>query len=263
MSRRLDVWLVENGCFGGRDTAKQHIAAGEIRVNGRTVTKPATPISDTDTVVCAAREKYVGRGGYKLEKALAAAAITPAGCVALDVGASTGGFTDCMLKNGAAHVYAVDVGHSQLHESLRRDKRVISLENTDIRSPHLKEQLTLPPTFCSVDVSFISLKQVLPSVLALLAPNATLVCLIKPQFEAGRQSVGKGGVVKDKATHTAVLCDLCRTFAEWGCGVKCLTYSPIRGGEGNVEYLAVLQPNSPDNVVVDIPALVREAFSNL
>ena len=262
MSMRLDAWLVANGLFGGRDTAKQHIEAGEVSVNGKTVKKPSAPVDDGDEVICSGGERYVGRGGYKLEKALAFLEGPLDGVVALDVGASTGGFTDCMLQNGAAKVYAVDVGHDQLHSALRADPRVVCLENTDIRREDMGTLLTERPAFCSVDVSFISLKQVMPAVLPLLSPGAFAVCLIKPQFEAGRSAVGKNGVVKDPAAHAAVLRDLCEAFARWDCGVKALTWSPIRGGEGNIEYLAVLHRGEPGGIV-DIQATVREAFRQL
>ncbi|MBE6758373.1 MAG: TlyA family RNA methyltransferase [Ruminococcaceae bacterium] len=262
MSVRLDVWLVQHGVFGGRDVAKRHIEAGEVTVNGRTVKKPAAAVDETDTVCCDVRERYVGRGGYKLEKAIECAALDLNGVVAMDVGASTGGFTDCMRQYGARLIYAVDVGSGQLHPSLREDAAVISLENTDIRDASVKDVLQEPPAFCSIDVSFISLKQVLPSVLDLLAPSAMLVCLIKPQFEAGRSAIGKNGVVKDRAIHQAVLRDVLATCSALQCGCVYLTYSPIRGGEGNIEYLAVIRRNAAESNW-DIKALVNEAFSTL
>ncbi len=262
MSVRLDLWLVQNGVFGGRDVAKRHIEAGDVTVNGRTVKKPAFAVNDGDAVCCDARERYVGRGGYKLEKAIEIAALDLNGAVAMDVGASTGGFTDCMRQHGARLVYAVDVGSGQLHPSLRADTAVISLENTDIRDAAVKDKLEEVPTFCSIDVSFISLKQVLPSVLELLSPDAVLVCLIKPQFEAGRSALGKNGVVKDRAIHQSVLRDVLAACTMLGCGCRWLTYSPIRGGEGNVEYLAVLQRNAAEKTF-DIKTLVNEAFNSL
>lgn len=262
MSVRLDAWLVKQGLFGGRDTAKQHIAAGEVRVNGQVVRRPAALVKEGDTVTCDGSERYVGRGGYKLEKALAMADIPLFGATAIDVGASTGGFTDCMLQNGAQKVYAVDVGHDQLHPALRANPAVVCLEGTDIRAADVAAKIPDRPTVCSIDVSFISLKQVIPAVLPLLSSDATLVCLIKPQFEAGRAALGKNGVVKDPAAHRAVLSDLCAAFAAWDCGLCTLTYSPIRGGEGNVEYLAVLRRGG-ENAALDIPMLVREAFAAL
>lgn len=262
MSVRLDAWLVSHGVFGGRDTAKRHIAAGEVRVNGQVVRRPAFSVEEGDAVTCDGGERYVGRGGYKLEKALGVADIPLDGAVALDVGASTGGFTDCMLQNGARRVYAVDVGHDQLHPRLRANPAVVCLESTDIREADISRKIPDRPTVCSIDVSFISLKQVLPAALALLAEDAWLICLIKPQFEAGRAAVGKSGVVKDPAAHRAVLADVCAAFTALGCGRVCLTYSPIRGGEGNVEYLAVLRRGAPD-CPVDIRAVVDEALHAL
>ncbi len=262
MSVRLDAWLVQNGLFGGRDTAKRHVEAGEVTVNGRVVKKPSAPISDGDNVCCSVRERYVGRGGYKLEKAIKIADLDLNGVVALDVGASTGGFSDCMRQHGARLVYAVDVGSNQLHHSLREDASVICLENTDIRNTTICERIAETPTFCSIDVSFISLAQVIPAALRLLSPDAWLVCLIKPQFEAGRSAIGKNGVVKDRAVHRAVLCDILSRFTEYGCGCRALMYSPIRGGEGNIEYLAVIRCGT-DNELFDIKALVDEAFTSL
>lgn len=262
MSVRLDLWLVKNGVFGGRDVAKRHIEAGEVTINGRTVKKPAYAVSEDDVVCCDVRERYVGRGGYKLEKAIETAALDLNGAVAMDVGASTGGFTDCMRQHGARLVYAVDVGSNQLHPTLRDDAAVISLENTDIRDDAVKDKLGETPTFCSIDVSFISLKQVLPSVLPLLSQDATVVCLIKPQFEAGRSAIGKNGVVKDRAIHQSVLRDVLATCTSLGCGCRYLTWSPIRGGEGNVEYLAVLQRGGTE-ISFDIKTLVNEAFNLL
>lgn len=262
MSMRLDAYLVHSGVFGGRDTAKRHIEAGEVTVNGRTVTKPSFTVHDGDAVCCDARERYVGRGGYKLEKAIEQAGLCLNGVVAMDVGASTGGFTDCMRQHGARLVYAVDVGTNQLHPTLREDTAVVCLENTDIRDAAVCDRLAEPPTFCAVDVSFISLTQVIPAVIRLLSPDATLVCLIKPQFEAGRSAIGKNGVVKDRAVHRAVLSDLLLQFASFGCGCRALMYSPIRGGEGNIEYLAVLRRGERHGLF-DVKALVNEAFDSL
>ena len=262
MSMRLDAWLVQNGVFGGRDTAKRHVEAGEVTIHGRVVTKPSASVSETDVVCCSARERYVGRGGYKLEKAIETAGLDLCGVVAMDVGASTGGFTDCMRQHGARLVYAVDVGSNQLHPRLREDAAVVCLENTDIRDAAVARCMDETPTFCSIDVSFISLLQVLPSVLSLLSKDACVVCLIKPQFEAGRSAIGKNGVVKDRAVHRAVLCDLLTQFAQYGCGCRALMYSPIRGGDGNIEYLAVLRCGE-NNALFDVKSLVDDAFTTL
>ncbi len=261
---RLDAWLVQRGFAGGREKAKALITGGYVTVDGRAVTKAAFCVTPSMTVVCTApAEKYVGRGGYKLEKALSLCGVSLDSAVCMDVGASTGGFTDCMLQNGAAKVYAVDVGHDQLHERLRSDTRVVSLENTDIRSAALAAVIKPQSVdFCSVDVSFVSLGHILPSVLPYLTADATLVCLIKPQFEAGIGSIGKRGVVKDKKVHIRVLQQQCALFDSLSLSRKAITYSPIAGGEGNIEYLAVLgRGDSP--AVTDVAAVVNEAHGTL
>ncbi len=263
-SIRLDAWLVQRGIASARDKAKALIADGFILVDGRVVTKPAFAVNKSMTVVCSApTERFVGRGGYKLEKALDAYPVSLNGAVCLDVGASTGGFTDCMLQHGAARVYAVDVGHDQLHPTLRDDSRVMSLEGVDVRSEALAQ--TVQPgsvIFCSVDVSFVSLAHVLPAVVPYLAPDATMVCLIKPQFEAGVGSIGKRGVVKDKKAHMRVLQNQLALFDSLGLSVALLTFSPITGGEGNIEYLAVLcRENLP--TVADVAAVVDAAHTAL
>lgn len=263
---RLDAWLVGAGFASGREKAKELLTAGYVTVNGRPVTKAAHKVIATDVVVCTApTPKYVGRGGLKLEKALDVANLSLEGAVAMDVGASTGGFTDCMLQRGAAHVYAVDVGHDQLHTTLREDSRVTVLEGTDIRSEALAAVVAAGSiTFCSVDVSFVSLTQVLPAMMPYLSADATLVCLIKPQFEAGRAALSKRGVVRDKKDHVRVLHALLCTFAEQNLQPVALTYSPVTGGEGNIEYLAVLKRGTGHSLTaMDAAAVVTEAFSTL
>ncbi len=257
---RLDTWLVTHGYVGGREKAKALIADGYVRVDGRAVTKASFAVTAAMTVECTApAERYVGRGGYKLEKALTLCGASLDGAVCMDVGASTGGFTDCMLQNGAATVYAVDVGHDQLHERLRHDPRVVSLENTDIRSEALRAAVAAGSVdFCSVDVSFVSLAHILPAVLPYLAATATLVCLIKPQFEAGVGKVGKRGVVKDKRVHKTILSEQLALFDSLGLSLAHLTFSPITGGEGNIEYLAVLRRDTLP-AVTDVAALVEAA----
>lgn len=261
---RLDAYLVAVGAAGGREKAKEIIEAGYVSVNGATVTKASRRIAPTDTVTCAApAQKYVGRGGYKLEKAIEAAGLSLTDAVAMDVGASTGGFTDCMLQNGAVRVYAVDVGHDQLHPTLRNDRRVVNFEGTDIRSQALSDAVAVGSiTFCSVDVSFVSLSHVLPAILPYLAQDATLVCLIKPQFEAGKAAIGKHGVVKDKKVHARVLSQQLCLFAEHGLAPVWLGHSPITGGEGNIEYLAVLRRGA-STPVWDPTAVVQTAFTEL
>ena len=261
---RLDTWLVHNGYAGGREKAKELIAADYVTVDGRPIKKASFCVTPAMTVACTApAQKFVGRGGYKLEKVLALDGISVDGAVCMDVGASTGGFTDCMLQNGAAHVFAVDVGHDQLHPSLRADARVTVLEGTDVRSDALKETVSAGSVnFCSVDVSFVSLTHILPSVLPYLAKDATLVCLIKPQFEAGVADVGKRGVVKDRRVHIRVLQQMLALFDSLHLSVAHLTYSPITGGEGNIEYLAVLG-GSAAPTVTDVAAVVDEAHAAL
>ena len=260
---RLDAYLVSAGYAGGRDKAKEMIAAGQVLVDGVVVTKASRTVTPAQTVECRApRQKYVGRGGYKLERAVEAAGLDLTAAVAMDVGSSTGGFTDCMLQRGAAHVYAVDVGHDQLHPTLRGDGRVTVLEGTDIRSERLRETVAAGSiTFCSVDVSFVSLSNVLPAILPYLAQEATLVCLIKPQFEAGRSAVGKRGVVKDRKVHQRVLAEQLALFSSLGLSPAWLGHSPITGGEGNIEYLAVLRRGTP--TVVDVAEVVQTAFAEL
>ena len=260
---RLDAYLVAAGYAGGRDKAKELLATGQVLVNGTAVTKASRRITAEDTVTCGApRQKYVGRGGLKLERAIQQAGLTLSGVTAMDVGASTGGFTDCMLQAGAAHVYAVDVGHDQLHPSLREDSRVTNLEGTDIRSEALSRAVAVGSVdFCSVDVSFVSLSHVLPAILPYLAADATLVCLIKPQFEAGKAAVGKHGVVKDRKAHLRVLAEQLTLFQELKLAPRWVGHSPITGGEGNIEYLAVLHRGDP--VPVDVSAVVETAFTAL
>lgn len=262
---RLDTHLVATGAASGREKAKELVEAGFVTVNGVAVTKASRRIAPTDVVECTApTQKYVGRGGYKLERAIVAAGLSLTDAVAMDVGSSTGGFTDCMLQNGAAKVYAVDVGHDQLHLGLRGDPRVVVLEGTDIRSDALSAAVAAGSiTFCSVDVSFVSLSHVLPAILPYLAQDATLVCLIKPQFEAGKAAVGKHGVVKDRKVHAQVLSRQLCLFAESGLTPLWLGHSPITGGEGNIEYLAVLRRDVSVVPVWDTAAIAQTAFEQL
>ena len=264
-AERLDAYLVASGYASGREKAKEIIEAGYVSVNGTAVTKASRRVAPTDVVVCAApTQKYVGRGGYKLEKAIAAAGLTLTDAVAMDVGSSTGGFTDCMLQNGAARVYAVDVGHDQLHPTLRANPRVVVMEGTDIRSEALAATVAAGSiTFCSVDVSFVSLSNVLPAIVPYLAQDATLVCLIKPQFEAGKAAIGKHGVVKDRKVHARVLTQQLLLFAQRGLTPVWLGHSPITGGEGNIEYLAVLRRDAATVPVWDTAAIVQTAFAEL
>lgn len=238
--KRLDVLLFERGLAESRQKAQAVIMAGTVFVNGQKADKAGSPIDETATLEVRGNTlRYVSRGGLKLEKAMAQFPITLEGKIAADIGASTGGFTDCMLQNGAAKVYAVDVGYGQLAWPLRSDPRVVCLERTNARYL-TREQIPEPLEFASVDVSFISLRLILPALRALLAPSGEAVCLVKPQFEAGKELVGKKGVVRDPAVHLSVLEQFFQHAQDAGFTVKGLTFSPIRGPEGNIEYLGYL-----------------------
>ncbi|CAI6055726.1 Hemolysin A [Cohnella sp. JJ-181] len=231
--------LVEQGFFESREKAKAAIMAGLVLVGTEQVDKAGTKIPrDAALTVKGAVHPYVSRGGLKLEKAIREFGIDLQGAAMLDIGASTGGFTDCALQHGASFVYAIDVGYNQLDWRLRQEPRVRVMERCNFR--HMTpDQLTGPtPVFASIDVSFISLKLILPALRPLLAPGAGTVALIKPQFEAGREQVGKSGVVRDSAVHLNVLREVLSAAAEQGFSLRGLTYSPITGGEGNIEFLA-------------------------
>ncbi|MEK8094368.1 TlyA family RNA methyltransferase [Methylocystis sp. IM3] len=234
-AKRADAALCERGFFESRAKAREAIEAGLVTVDGRRVTKPATPIAEGAEIVASAPYPWVSRGGVKLVHALDVFGVDPAGLSCLDVGASTGGFTDVLLARGARHVAAVDVGHDQLHERLRRDPRVTSMEGQDARSLSLS-QLAEAPAVIVMDASFISLSALLPNVLSLAAPGAMLVALIKPQFEAGRAAVRKG-IVRDEAAHAEVCARTHREIEGLGWRVAGVTPSPIAGGDGNREFL--------------------------
>lgn len=247
MKIRLDQYVFEEGYTESRQRAQALIMAGVVYVNNQKVDKAGYMVKDADKVEVRGKDlKYVSRGGYKLEKAIELYGLDLTDKICMDIGASTGGFTDCMLQNGASRVFSVDVGHDQLHSRLREDDRVVCLEGTDVR--HTEELCKAVPLasldLVTVDVSFISLRQVVPSILPFLKPDATLICLIKPQFEAGRESIGKNGLVKDVRVHKQILLAYLREFSEWGLPVKYMTFSPITGGEGNIEYLAVADRTS-------------------
>ncbi len=236
---RLDVYLTEKGLCRSRSAAQSLINIGGVLVNGRTALKNSLEVTEADDIslVEIKLPKYVGRGGMKLEKALELWAIDLNGALCVDIGASTGGFTDCMLQNGAARVFAVDVGRGQLDEKLRADERVISCEQTDIRDFSLNERAD----FISTDVSFISLKLILPHIYRLLKSGGTTVALIKPQFEAGRQNLSKNGIVRNENVRLRIVEEI-KNFA-LQCGFKIVgtSQSPITGGDGNVEYLLALK----------------------
>ncbi|MBQ8172220.1 MAG: TlyA family RNA methyltransferase [Oscillospiraceae bacterium] len=231
---RLDVYLAENGMCKSRTAAQSLIRNGGVSVNGTPCEKPSCEISEQDDVKITGEQlRYVGRGGLKLEGALNSFGIALQGLVCLDIGSSTGGFTDCMLQNGAARVYAVDVGTDQLDGKLRADSRVVVMERTDIRTAQLPEVVD----FVGTDVSFISLKQVIPHIFRMLKGGGTAVALIKPQFEAGRSALNKKGIVKDEKTRRRTVDDIKEFAQQCGFEVLGLTESPIHGGDGNIEYL--------------------------
>lgn len=252
MKIRLDAYLVNNGIVSGRDLAKSLIMEGKVFVNGQRADKAGEQIGEKDKVeLRGAALAYVSRGGLKLEKALKVFEINLNGVFAMDIGASTGGFTDCMLQNGARKVYAVDVGYGQLAWKLRTDERVVNMERTNIRFVSAKD-IGEPLDFVSVDVAFISLKLVLPVAFELLKEGGSAVALIKPQFEAGREQVGKKGVVRDKEVHKSVVENIAKFAEEAGFEVAGLDFSPIKGPEGNIEYLIYLKKSK---------AVLRHDFS--
>lgn len=261
--KRLDILLCEQGLAESRQKAQAIIMAGQVYIGQQRCDKAGTAVDETATLEVRGQTlRYVSRGGLKLEKAMAQFPISLTGKISADIGASTGGFTDCMLQNGASRVYAVDVGYGQLAWSIRNDPRVVCLERTNARYL-TREQIPDELQFASVDVSFISLKLILPPLRALMADNGEAVCLVKPQFEAGKENVGKKGVVRDPAVHLAVLEQFLRNAADSGFFVKGITYSPIRGPEGNIEYLGYLSAAPCPPWDGDLAGLVRESHKEL
>ncbi len=262
--KRLDCLIFDQGYTESREKAKAIIMAGKVYVNGQKQDKAGTMLpQDVQIEVRGDRLPYVSRGGLKLEKALASFPIDLKDKVVMDIGASTGGFTDCMLQNEAKKVYSIDVGYGQLAWKLRTDPRVVNLERTNVRYL-TEEQIPEPIDFFSVDVSFISLRLVLPVAHRFLAANGQAVCLIKPQFEAGRENVGKKGVVRDKRVHVQVIERVIGFVKEIGFSVLGLTFSPVKGPEGNIEYLLYLQKSDlPTDFAPDIASLVEESHREL
>ncbi len=259
---RLDAELVSRGIARSRQRAKEMIQAGSISVNGSSITKASAEVSPDDVIESSEEELYVGRGALKLEKAAAEFGLDFDGKTCIDIGASTGGFTDLMLSRGAAKVFAVDVGHGQLAEKLRSDPRVVNMEGTDIRTVSA-EDLGGCADIITVDVSFISLKMILPKVYELLKENACAAVLIKPQFEAGRSGISKNGIVKDRKVHLRVLREIDEFARETGFVCEKYTYSPVKGGSGNIEYLVKLCRSGAPAAVHDLKALVESAFEKL
>ena len=264
MKERLDVLLVKKGLAPSREKAKAVIMAGSVYVDGQKEDK-AGSVFDEESAQIEVRGHalpYVSRGGLKLEKALKVFPITLTGKICMDIGASTGGFTDCMLQNGAAKVYSVDVGYGQLDWKLRQDDRVVCMEKTNFRYMTPGD---IPDVldFASVDVSFISLDKILTPAYALLKEQGEMVALIKPQFEAGREKVGKKGVVRDPKVHEEVISRVVRHADEVSFEVLDLSYSPIRGPEGNIEYLIHLKKNPERTVYPDIPAVFEKKIKEI
>ena len=266
MKERLDVLLVKRGLAVSREKAKAVIMAGIVYVENQKEDKAGSMCPDTVKIdVRGNTLKYVSRGGLKLEKAMTHFGVTLDKKVCMDVGASTGGFTDCMLQNGAVKVYAIDVGHGQLDWKLRNDERVVCMEKTNIRYV-VPEDLQEPADFSSIDVSFISLTKVLLPVYHLLKDDGEVVCLIKPQFEAGREKVGKKGVVRDPAVHEEVIDKVIAYAKSIGYAVRHLEFSPIKGPEGNIEYLLHIQKQKdglPENEEADVKGVVAAAHKEL
>ena len=268
MKKRLDVLLVERGLATSREKAKAMIMAGEVLVDNEREDKAGSMFPEEVEIVLKGKPlPYVSRGGLKLEKAMKNFDLTLDGKVCMDVGASTGGFTDCMLQNGAVKVYSVDVGHGQLDWKLRNDPRVVCMERTNIRYV-VTEDIEERPSFVSIDVSFISLTKVLLPVRNLMEENGEIAALIKPQFEAGREKVGKKGVVRDPAVHQEVI-EKVRDYAMSIFMEPChLSFSPIKGPEGNIEYLLHLKKHPEgtgvtDSLKVSVEAVVAEAHGQL
>ncbi len=243
---RLDVYLIEHGYVQSRQRAKTLIEAGSVLIDGSVVTKPAFSVSEDEVhaVSIADTLPYVGRGGLKLEAALDAFGIDPSGMTAVDIGASTGGFTDCLLQRGAARVFAIDAGENQLAAKLRKDSRVVSIEHLNARTLAPSHIGGICVDLAVMDVSFISATYILPQIPALLSGDGAMICLIKPQFEVGRSMLGKGGIVKDCAAHETAILRVLDCAESVGLSLCGLISSPIKGGDGNREFLAYLRPRS-------------------
>lgn len=263
MSQRLDAYLVEAGLIKSRERAKALIKSGGVKVGGRVITKPAFAVGETDEVECSEDTlSFVGRGGEKLEHAFEVFGLDVQGLCCADIGASTGGFTECLLRHGARRVYAVDVGHGQLDEGLRSDPRVRDMEGINARymTPVLFEEM---PTFICGDLSFISLRLVISAMIECLCEGGELVLLIKPQFEAGRAALNKKGIVKDPKEHIRVIMELTELFTQSGLTVLGLAYSGIRGSDGNIEYLIRMKKGGSHKTAVISPEeTVKAAFAH-
>lgn len=259
---RLDSELVVRGIARSRERAKEMIKSGAVSVNGKTAGKASLEVSADDEIKSSEQEIYVGRGALKLEKAAEFFGLDFTDKICLDIGASTGGFTEFMIQHGAERVYAVDVGHGQLAESLRCEKRVVNMENTDIRNISA-EAVGGEVDFICADVSFISITRILPKIYEFLKCSASAVVLIKPQFEAGKKDIGKRGIVKDRKVHERILSETDSFFRLTGFAPVNYTFSPIKGGSGNIEYLAELKKSPENPPLCDFRKLIAEAFGCL
>lgn len=261
--KRLDVLLIEKGLITSRERAKTTIMSGIVFVDNQKADKVGATFEETAKIeVRGSTLKYVSRGGLKLEKALKYFEISPKDKICMDIGASTGGFTDCLLQNGAKKVYSIDVGYGQLAWSIRNDPRVVTMERTNIRKV-TNEQIVDYPNLSVIDVSFISLKLVLPTVRNLMHENAEILCLVKPQFEAGREKVGKKGVVRDPEVHKEVLYNFLKNAKNAGFFVENITFSPIKGPEGNIEFLAHIKTEKTDFLDDEVLTVVDNAHKEL
>ena len=259
IKKRLDVLLVEQGYADSRTKAQAIIMSGQVYVSGQKADKPGTSYEETVQIeVRGAACPYVSRGGLKLEKALRDFGVDPTGFVCSDSGASTGGFTDCLLQQGARKVFAIDVGYGQLDWKIRSDPRVVVMERTNVRYV-TPEQLGEPLDLSVIDVSFISLKIVLPVIRSFLKPTGQVLCLIKPQFEAGKEKVGKKGVVREPETHKEVLDNFVALANELDFKILGLTFSPVKGPEGNIEFLGHLSLGECEGILPDTALVVRQA----
>ncbi len=261
--QRLDQVVFERGFTESRERSKTTIMSGLVFVNGQRADKPGTMVDpDAQIEVRGEALPFVSRGGFKLDKALKVFPVDPAGKVCIDCGASTGGFTDVLLQHGAARVYAADVGYGQLAWKLRTDPRVVNLERCNLRYVG-PEQVPEPLDLAVMDVSFISIRLVLPAVTQLLKPEADVICLIKPQFEAGREEVGKKGVVRDPKVHERVICCILDFAPTAGLSVLGLDFSPIKGPEGNIEYICHMINRAGEDADIDVAALVKRSHETL
>lgn len=262
MSERLDVFMLHSGLCDSRQKAQVLIKKGQVSVNGNIVLKNSFSVCENDNIqIIGEACEFVSRGGLKLKKALEVFSVDVTEKVCVDIGASTGGFTDCLLKHNAQFVYAVDVGHDQLDKKLLNDNRVKNMEGINIRDLSL-EEFEKRPTFAVCDVSFISLRLVFPHINKILEENSQAIVLVKPQFEAGREHIKKGGIVKDKKVHVSVINSVISYCLENGFSANALDYSPITGKDGNVEYLLHLTlKKCPENFIKNVKSVVDEAFS--